>query len=150
MNWDFNRVSTSKQIFAEINKIAEQPLGIIVFGVNCRCKHRIMRLCADRINKCIACQSTRGAKVVLKNGFNAAIDAPEQESDTSEKRGDIVSKLRAFGAKTVIGICVCGNHGDAGYKIVCEETARKTDSTEDHKNLDYLIIINAKITYTPQ
>ena len=150
-----NRVSTSEQIFGEINQIAEQPLGIIIFGLDCKCKYRVMRLCAEKIRRCILCHSARGAHAILKNGLNAAIDVLGKESDTCEKRREVASNLKEYGAKTVVGICIRDSDGDIGYRAAREEITEIRDasdktSSSEYDGIDYLIVIDSKTTPTPQ
>lgn len=150
MRWEMNRVSTSEQIFREINQIAKQPLGIVVFGVDCKCKHAILRLCADKVERCIPCQSTRGASVVLKNGLNAVVDVLEKDSDTCDKRREMASILKEYGAKTVVGICIRNSNGDVGSRAAREEMVERQNATDeakspkDYDGIDYLIVIDSK------
>lgn len=152
MRWEMDRVCTSEQIFDEIDRIAERPMGIVVFGVDCKCKRKIMWLCAERIRHCIPCQTTRGANAVLKNGLNAIINMLEKDSDTCEKRSEVASTLKEHGAKTVVGICIRNRFGDSGSRITHDETfggLNAVDETKSSRNqnrdgLDYLVVIDSK------
>lgn len=157
MRWGMNRVGTSEQIFREINQIAKQPLGIVVFGMDCKCKHVAMRLCADKVRRCISCQSIRGASVVLKNGLNSVVDVLEKDSDACDKRREMASILKEHGAKTVVGICVRNTNGDAGFRAAHEEMVERqnatdeTKSSKDYDGIDCLIVIDSKdFTRAPQ
>lgn len=106
--WEEKRVSTTEEVFAKINSLP-QPVGIVVFGADCELKDDVLMECQRRVsNLASGYRDVISASIIC--GFNAGqsimVAMDSDMSGDRKQRHRIVTTLRDFGAKSVVGIYV--------------------------------------------
>lgn len=105
--WEINRVSTPERIIRKIKEGMAQPVGIILFGVDCDFKNEVLEMLVEELPGFYHLRITRA--VVLINAFKeryneTLIVLNTDESVVKGLRQGLAEAMSDVGAKTVVGI----------------------------------------------
>ncbi len=153
--WEINRVSTSERIFDKINNEMAQPVGIVLFGADCELKDDVLMNCQREISNLVGYGDVVSASIIcrLGSGQSVMVAMNGDLSSDREQRHRVVTALRDFGAKSVVGIYtkVDDPRDDKYYRTLetrakrreveqCIEMLRQSPPTAD--GLDYLLVVS--------
>ncbi len=105
--WEINRVSTPERIFDKIKTEMARPVGIVIFGADCKLKDEVVNKTVSNLPGLATSTNAAPTPTLVRHIQNhdivAVILTPE-ESAIHGLRHELVKVMRNAGAKTVVGI----------------------------------------------
>lgn len=109
-NWRIERVSTGEHVVEKMTKYMTHPIGFIILSTDYNFKTELYGHIVNSLEDISVCwernteMSLRMAQFPLRQGKNALLVMTEWGTKHHTERHKAVTRLREFGAKTVIGI----------------------------------------------
>ncbi len=106
--WEIRRVSTSERIFNKIKEEMAQPVGIVLFGVDCDFKNEVLDAMVEELRG-FARYYTKAPDTAtlvraIKTNLAVVVTLNSDESSMHSLRHELVKTMRNAGAETVVGI----------------------------------------------
>lgn len=147
MCWDISIISTFKEVFAEINKIAE-PVGIILFGADSEFKKQVCSKFSSNIKGIAEIEYTEPGLVASANhlipleGWNILVNLSGDQSIDHAKRHEAVTELKKVGVKILIGVYVKQRLAPPQTRRFNQQVANLLERPPTADGLNHLIIIS--------
>lgn len=108
--WEIGRVSTPEHIFDKLKRRVAQPVGIIVFGVDCDSKSETVEKAeqafGDSAHYLFKAPDTATLVRVVGDYPLTVVTLNSEESSMHDLRHELVKLMRNAGVKTVAGLYV--------------------------------------------
>lgn len=111
IKWENSRVSTPERIFYDIQNKMAQPVGVMLFGSDCRFKNEVYNECsvqlpgiATNTEEDLRSTNMVSLRQPLSEGRSVLAVLDSEASISRECRHQVVVGLREMGAKSVVGI----------------------------------------------